>query len=248
MSRLNSRLSVSLGWIMKIQLDINRTHFSRAFWSILFERSAFYNDKIREAIQAENDCLERGRTVSDFNTGSISYSSSLCIASVAAYFQPECVAEVGTFIGRSAFSLLKGAELAGAGAPKIYSCDYSNDIPLHFSSAENVIRYPKTSSTAMFSTLLQQKIYPDLYFIDGRLQQEDAEILMGLGASDAIFILDDFVGTEKGVANAFLLQQLFPESFLMAYPVEEPLISKFQVFDTPVVAVMVPTTRVRFTN
>ena len=230
------------------RLSINRTHFSRAFWSILFENSAFINDGVREAIQEENHLLEGGRDASDFNTGSISYSSSLCIASAAAYFKPKCVAEVGTFIGRSAFSLLKGAQLSGGGLPTIYSCDFSNDIPLAFTLAENVIRHPKASSTDMFAALVKEQIYPDLYFIDGRLQQEDAELLMKMEAGDAIFLIDDFVGTEKGVANAFFLQQLFPESFLMAYPVEADFISNFQVYDTPVIAAMIPTKRVNFSN
>ena len=142
------------------RLSINRTHFSRAFWSILFENSAFINDGVREAIQEENQLLEGGRDASDFNTGSISYSSSLCIASAAAYFKPKCVAEVGTFIGRSAFSLLKGAQLSGGGLPTIYSCDFSNDIAdIHFIVRTVHVMFPIWNRTrALMSTGIHYKM------------------------------------------------------------------------------------------
>ena len=65
----------------------------------------------------------------------------------------------------------------------------------------------------MFAALVKEQIYPDLYFIDGRLQQEDAELLMKMEAGDAIFLIDDFVGTEKGVANAFFYNNCFPKAF-----------------------------------
>ena len=45
-----------------------------------------------------------------------------------------------------------------------------------------------------------------------------------------------------------LLQQFFPGNFIMAYPVERLVLSKFGIFDTPVVAALVPIKMVKFTN
>lgn len=182
------------------------------------------------------------------NTGSVSFASSPCIAFAAAYFRPQVIAEVGTFVGRSAFSLLTGAGSVGAALPLVHSCDFSNDIPLNFPSQERVIRYPRQSSTQMFTSLLNERIYPDFYFFDGRLTKDDAELLQELHADQALILLDDFVGVEKGVLNAMLLQQAFPENFLLAYPCAEAMLTSFGICDSSVVAALIPTKNTVFVN
>ena len=53
------------------------------------------------------------------------------------------------------------------------------------------------SSTDMFSAILENKLTPDIYVLDGRLQENDFPLLIKLHAENAIFLLDDFEGMEK---------------------------------------------------
>ena len=231
-----------------VHLRINRSHLTTAFWSAVLEGSAFTLQTIISELQDQHRLLEAGRLRADVNTGSVSFASSVCIAAAAAYFRPKVVAEVGTFVGRSAFSMLTGAGSAGAALPSIHSCDFSNDIPLNFPNQERVVRYPRQSSTQMFASLLDKSIHPDFYFFDGRLNKEDVELLQELRADKALILLDDFVGVEKGVSNAMILQQAFPESFLLAYPCAEGSLAPWGVSDLPVVAAMIPTQNAVFVN
>lgn len=230
------------------KLKINRSHLTTVFWSTLLAESAFTIHSVISELQDQHRLIEDGRKQADVNTGSVSFASSLCIAFAAAYFRPQVVAEVGTFVGRSAFSLLTGAGSVGAALPLVHSCDFSNDIPLNFPNQERVVRYPRQSSTQMFASLLDKSIHPDFYFFDGRLSKEDVELLQELRADKALILLDDFVGVEKGVSNAMLLQQAFPESFLLAYPCAEGSLAPWGVSDLPVVAAMIPTQKAVFTN
>lgn len=227
---------------------INRSQLTTVFWSAVLEGSAFTIHSLISQLQEQHQLIENGRVEADINTGSVSFASSICIALTAAYFRPKVVAEVGTFIGRSAFSMLTGAGSAGAMLPSIHSCDFSNDIPLNFPNQERVVRYPRQSSTQMFASLLDKGIHPDFYFFDGRLTKEDVELLQELRADKAFILLDDFVGVEKGVSNAMLLQQAFPETFLLAYPCAEGGLKPWGVSDLPVVAAMIPTQKAVFVN
>lgn len=91
------------------KLKINRSHLTNVFWSTVLEGSAFTIHSVISELQDQHRLIEDGRKQADVNTGSVSFASSLCIAFAAAYFRPQVIAEVGTFVGRSAFSLLTGA-------------------------------------------------------------------------------------------------------------------------------------------
>jgi hypothetical protein len=45
----------------------------------------------------------------------------------------------------------------------------------------------------------------DMVFLDGRLKKADLELLDPLVTTDTVFVLDDFEGIEKGVANLMQL-------------------------------------------
>ena len=231
-----------------VKLRINRSHLTAAFWSAVLEGSAFTLHTIISELQDQHRLLEAGRRRADVNTGSVSFASGVCIAAAAAYFQPRLVCEVGTFLGRSAFSLLRGAASAGANPPAIHTCDFSNDIPLQFEGSERVTRYPRKSSTEMFASLVADSLIPDLYFIDGRLGTADAELLQKLQAEKALIFLDDFVGVEKGVSNAMLIQQAFPENFLLAYPCPDAMLTSLGICDSSVVAALIPAKNAVFVN
>lgn len=176
---------------------------TKKYWSIPVDRDF---DSLREQ--------------ADYNTGSMSSSDMMDIIEVTDYFQPKVIAEVGTFIGRSTYSL---ATAAGDGA-LIYTCDSSNDIklPLPPPGSARVIQCPRTSSTDMFRRMLADghANSVDLLYIDGRLTEEDNRLVFNLSHKNTVFVLDDFEGIEKGVANAFLLLRERPE-YMLVYPKPE---------------------------
>lgn len=160
--------------------------------------------------------LEVKRMIMDNNTGSISTAAGLFLYLATKYFSPTIICEIGTFIGKSATSLAFGL----AEAPQdsmLYTCDMHNDCFLDDVICDTeIISYPKMSSTTMLEDLVKKNIHVDMFFLDGRVQVNDIGLLRQLKHEDTIFCLDDFVGTEKGVANAILLQQeLLPEYFLL---------------------------------
>jgi hypothetical protein len=134
---------------------------------------------------------------------------------IAKYFAPISVCEVGTYIGRSTLCIAEGA---GSSLKEINTCDFSFDtfnlsadnLAIH-TNFSKIKYHPKTSSTEMLKIFLEknsnQKV--DFFFIDGRLSKDDLNYISELKSDDAVFILDDFEGVEKGVANSLLLSQHF---------------------------------------
>ncbi len=142
--------------------------------------------------------------------GSISKDAVEMLWLLARYFRPRVIAEVGTFIGRSALALSEGA---GKQLQVIHTCDYSfSEFEIPPSFQVSFVNFPKltyhgkTSSTEMLSTC---KGRVDLFFLDGRLGAKDLDLIKDLRSQECIFIMDDFEGVEKGVSNALLLRQAF---------------------------------------
>jgi hypothetical protein len=77
--------------------------------------------------------------------------------------------------------------------------------------------FGKTSSTDMMSALVGQT-QVDLFFLDGRLQQDDIRLIAGLRHDRSVFLIDDFEGVEKGVDNALKLRATFQDLILLAPP------------------------------
>ena len=79
----------------------------------------------------------------------------------------------------------------------IYCCDFSNEINFPNITSTKIKQFHKKSSTEMFGSFENQKI--DLLHLDGRLQNEDFDLLKNNFTENTILILDDFEGNEKGV-------------------------------------------------
>lgn len=230
-------------------LTISRLNFSTLFWQIIFSNGAFIIEKVKLEIMEQNDYFESLRKSADYNTGSISLASSVCLALLTYYFRPNTVAEVGTFIGRSTYSLALGGHLSGNAPSNIHTCDHSNDINLNFKKFDlSIFQYPKQSSTEMFSKIHKGQIKPDMYLLDGRIQPDDIKIISDLQIENALIVLDDFEGTEKGVVNAFVLTENFKNNFIVAYPPTQSFLEQYGLMDSCTTAVLIPAAQLQFVN
>jgi predicted O-methyltransferase YrrM len=144
----------------------------------------------------------------DYNTGSLGYDDAIELYKLVRFFAPTVIAEVGTFIGVSTTVMSFAAPLK-----KIYTCDMSNHITLDIH--RDVIQYHKQTSTQMFKDLAEKEVKVDLVYLDGRLSPDDFEPLNKIIHEKTVFVLDDFEGIEKGIANALMLEH---PSRVLIYP------------------------------
>jgi predicted O-methyltransferase YrrM len=187
-------------------IRINRATLSELVWSKL--------PYIHRQLGYQFAELERLRSQADYNTGSISDTDAIDLQHIVSHFQPTVVAEVGTFIGRSTAAMALAMPKGGV----IHTCDASNAIALpELNPDVQVVQYPRKGSTEMFESLISAKVKVDLFYIDGRLSPKDTQLVWELVHDKTVIVLDDFEGVEKGVANAMLLLQQFPNHALV-YP------------------------------
>lgn len=186
-------------------LQIGRRRFSELFWNIVDEKVENYpHTTITDVISTQQSL----RVDADYNTGSLGYDDAIELYKLVRFFAPTVIAEVGTFIGVSTTVMSFAAPLK-----KIYTCDMSNHITLDIH--RDVIQYPKTSSTDMFKDLAEKEVKVDLVYLDGRLSPDDFEPLNKIIHEKTVFVLDDFEGIEKGIANALMLEH---PSRVLIYP------------------------------
>jgi hypothetical protein len=176
-------------------LRINRMMFSEMFWQIV------RNNRPRPPeLATDMDTLSDLVESADYKTGTINLEDAFCLFDLVSYFNPKGLAEVGTFIGRSTIAMSYAAEVNTV----IHTCDASNDVKLPTFGKAKIRQYPRKTSTQMFEELITQKFKPDLFYIDGRLKSDDVALMAKLNRN-AVILLDDFEGVEKGVSNAQLL-------------------------------------------
>tara|TARA_Y200000002_G_scaffold338526_1_gene307930 strand:- start:1371 stop:2081 length:711 start_codon:yes stop_codon:yes gene_type:complete len=198
-------------------LLINQNNFSTIFWKILLSSRNGLEKKDLELLSAEILSLQSLRGQADYNTGTISPKSALWLYFLTRYFKPSTIVEVGTFIGTSGLSMVMGCDSNNLPV-KFYSCDVSNSIDIPYKGKSTVEFFKKSNSTQMFKQLKDRGVSPEMFHIDGRLNQDDLPLLVDLKVMDAIILLDDFEGVEKGVVNAFALQGIINKTHVMAYP------------------------------
>ena len=177
-------------------IQIGRKRLSEIVWGIIDEKVGDFPYETIEKIIEEQQVL-RGQA--DYNTGSVPYDDAVDLYKITKFFRPHEIAEVGTFIGVSTLVM----NLALERLVDIYTCDASNAIDLDI---PNIHQYPKTVSHDMFKDLAEKGVKIGLVYLDGRLGKDDIEPLNKILTENTIFVLDDFEGTEKGVANAMMLE------------------------------------------
>ena len=178
-------------------IQIGRKRLSEIVWGIIDEKVYDYPYEYIEKIIADQQEL---RAQAEYNTGSVSYNDAVDLYKVVKFFQPKVIAEVGTFIGVSTRVMYESC----SGEVDIYTCDMSNDIKLNLPF--HIYQYPKKPSHEMFEDLAKKDIKVDLVYLDGRLSEKDIPHLLSVITNETVFVLDDFEGTEKGVANAVILE------------------------------------------
>lgn len=188
------------------QLRFNRRQISSLFWGNLGGG---------HVLLPPDSHFDQLRASADYNTGSLTQGDMMDVYRIVEHFKPRLIAEVGTFIGRSTYAL---AAASGSDAT-VHTCDLSNDIPLPrlAEGSAVVCRYPNLSSVSMFGQMLDEGLAGkvDLFYIDGRLQENDLILMRQLSHERTVVVLDDFEGIEKGVSNAMLIGS---QNHLLIYP------------------------------
>lgn len=177
-------------------LQIGRKRLSEVVWDIIGYEDVNEEAKICEVVDQQQPLREKA----DYKTGSLPLEDAIDLYLITKYFQPKVIAEVGTFIGISTMVM----DLATSNTAQIRTCDVSNRIDLaHFG---NIEQYFHTPSHEMFADMAKEELKADLIYLDGRLSQQDIEPLNKIIHDKTVFVMDDFEGTEKGVANAMMLE------------------------------------------
>ena len=233
------------------KININPTDLSHVLWNKVLENSAIKSDIYKKEFFSKIDSLDKLRAQSDYNTGSISSTTSWLLYSLIIYFKPKKIVEVGSFIGKSTVSMALGADnYADEGISEIYSCDMSNNIALPKLAKTQIKQFNKTNSLDMLKKIDGNFSF-DLMHVDGRLGLEDFEIIKKNMNENTIFVLDDFEGKEKGVINYinFLKCNMNLNNFyLLSYPIQAETKLKFSLLEKSHSAVLIPSNLIGFSN
>jgi len=177
-------------------IQIGRKRLSEIVWNIIDEKVGDYPyERIEKIVKDQRPLREQA----DYNTGSVPYDDAVELYKVVKFFQPKVIAEVGTFIGVSTLTM----NLATERLVDIYTCDNSNNINLN---VPNIFQYRKGTSHEMFEDMAGKGVKADMVYLDGRLSSHDAGPLSKIIHDKTVFVMDDFEGVEKGVANAMMLE------------------------------------------
>jgi len=227
--------------------NIGRQSFTNLFWETIFINGTPICNLVENQLSSKHKEIESLRKLAAYNTGSMSLASSLSLSLITYYFNPKIIVEIGTFIGRSTYSIALGSSLTQSQLEKIHTCDFSNDIPLNFDPVLDMVQqYPKTSSTEMLKQLQNRGIKPDFYFIDGRLTDEDLLLMESIDARSSIILMDDFEGTDKGVINSLKVTDHFKNNFMLSYSPPQYLLDKIGINDRSSLAVLVPASKISY--
>ena len=101
----------------------------------------------------------------------------------------------------------------------------------------------------MFEIIKNKSISIDLFSFDGRITKNDLIILQEISSLNAIFVLDDFEGIEKGVANVIELSNIgLIKKYILIYPPKKTLLEKLGFMGGCTTACLIPLKLLAFTS
>lgn len=232
-------------------INVNPNDLSNIFWKKILDNSYLKSVSIQSDFFKKIDELDNLRTQSSYNTGSISSTTAWLLFSVVLFFKPKLILEVGSFIGKSTFSMALSADnYIHECNCKIYCCDYSNEIHFPNLTKTEIIQFHKTSSTKMLKELDSLDVI-DFIHLDGRLENEDCSMLQKKINEDTVFMLDDFEGNEKGVVNLFTLLNhnvINRNTHCVIYPIDNEVSRNYNLLERSSSAFILPIKLLKITN
>jgi len=237
--------------MIKQTVNINSFDLSLIFWKKILDNSFLKMKTSQNNFFEKIDSLDNLRNQSSYNTGSISSTTAWLLFSLTLFFKPKTIVEIGSFIGKSTFSMAFAADsYLLEGGCKIFCCDYSNEIKFPELSQTKIKQFHKTSSTEMIKQL-EMSIIINFLHLDGRLEKDDYVLLKDKIDEDTIIILDDFEGSEKGVVNLFNLLNnniISRNTHCVIYPLENYIGEKYNLVERSTSAVILPVKLLKITN
>ncbi len=232
-------------------ININSYDLSLLFWKKILDNSFLKIQSMQKDFFKNIDSLDSLRSQSSYNTGSISSTTAWLLYSTTIFFKPKKILEIGSFIGKSTFSMAYAADdYLSEGKCEIYCCDYSNEINFPNLTKTTIKQFHKTSSTEMIKQL-EENIIIDFVHLDGRLENEDCSILKNKISENTLFLIDDFEGNEKGVVNLFSLinnNLISRNTHCVIYPLENEIAAKYNLVEKSTTAVILPIKLLKITN
>ncbi len=232
-------------------ININSYDLSFIFWKKILDNSFLKMQCKQKDFFNNIDSLNDLRSQSSYNTGSISSTTAWLIYSTTLFFKPKKIIEIGSFIGKSTFSMAYAADnYFSENKCEIYCCDHSNEIKFPKLTKTKIKQFHKTTSTEMIKQL-EENIIIDFIHLDGRLENDDCLILKNKISEDTLFLIDDFEGNEKGVVNLFSLinsNLISRNTHCVIYPLENEIAEKYNLLEKSTTAVILPIKLLRITN
>lgn len=229
-------------------LRFNRDKVSQLTWESIYDHATLCAYTEMAGLMHNSHALEKLRDQASYDTGSISAAAIWTIFSTCLYFEPKIAVEVGTFIGKSTLAMAHAMDQSRHEAPKIFTCDFSNNIELNLKTRTHITQFPNQSSTEMFRSLAQRGVRCDVLMLDGRLQKDDSLHLSPLLHEKTVIMLDDFEGIEKGCVNAMGLMQSLSTTHLLVYPPTKEARERRGLHDSCTLGLIVPKSLAEFTN
>ena len=227
---------------------LNRSQFSDCFWTSIFDNGVWLQKEIENYHTHNYSLVEKRRAVADFNTGSISFATTVALSQAIVYFKPRVIAEVGTFIGRSTMAMAHAGFISNVFDLNIHTCDLSNAIDIDVSNFCKLTQYKKTSSASMLQSLDREDIQVDAFVIDGRLDDESVDLIKAVSSKRWVIFLDDFEGNEKGVVNADSLLGKLDSNPVLVYPPPPELLRRYSIVGRSSLAAIIPVNLIELTN
>ncbi len=229
-------------------VNINSNDLSIIFWKKILDNSFSKKKIIEKEFFEKIDSLESLRSQSSYNTGSVSSTTAWLLFSLTLFFKPKVIFEIGSFIGKSTFSMSLAADLyLNEHKCEVYCCDESNEIKFPNLSKTKINQFHKKTSFEMLKEINEfEKV--DFVHLDGRLNSDDYDLLKSYLTDDTIFILDDFEGGEKGVINFINLlnnKLISRNTHCLIYPIKDDTKYNFDLKENSTSAVILPLKNLR---